>query len=291
MLHRPVASACCIGLLHRPVALPRGPTLTLFGINFGGAYYTPTARIGLTQCSTTSWTSTTTLRCSSNGGTGVKLTLRVAVGSMATVSNVLSFDAPVLSEMRQPNLAQSGAGWLTLYGVNFGQSTLTATVKIGSTSCFSTTWVSTSSVSCYLRPGIGQQTNVVLSVGELTGTKQGLFSYNAPALTYIQRFNGVTSSDASITLTGFNLGNSDTSTSARLSSTLCCSTMFTSVTSLTCLNPAGTGGTHSLAVTVAMVVGTAASSPNLVYSYDAPVMSTFVPKNAGKRPSCQTYQN
>ena len=77
-----------------------GSTVTISGLNFGYHTATPTATMNDAACSTTAWSSATTVQCSGAAGSGpaVQATLSVAA-TVGTRLNVFSFDAPVVSFM------------------------------------------------------------------------------------------------------------------------------------------------------------------------------------------------
>ena len=161
-------------------------SVTVFGLNFGASDVSPTVLLELSgACSSTSWTTVTAITClaeSFGGGTRrTVVTVRAAVGTgdgliftydgtaflSSTVFRlvrhcackgclcVMSCAAPVLSMLAPPNFPRLGGAAITLFGTNFGQTNLSATVQTGDTRCLSTVWASGTSLFCQSSPGSG----------------------------------------------------------------------------------------------------------------------------------------
>ena len=95
------------------VAPTGGASATLSGLNFNSIDLTPTAMLGVSICSSTSWTSATMLACalvSYRGGTAqIGVTVNTVVG---TGLGSLSFDGAHADRIGRPHVA---AGSLTLW--------------------------------------------------------------------------------------------------------------------------------------------------------------------------------
>ena len=126
-----------------------GASLTVVGTNFGEWDATSSARTTAHNiCATLSWTSVTTAACGTSGVSDrqnmLALTVSTTVGSGLAL---LSFDAPVLTQMAPLNSPTSGpVGPFASAGLNFRQADLSFSVRIGASLCASSAWSSATSV-------------------------------------------------------------------------------------------------------------------------------------------------
>ena len=125
----PAAPAVSAGLQNAPRC--GGPSVTISGLNFNTADSSPTG--GTTTgggCSTSAWTSATSVRlgCASWSGTATSLTVSGIVGTIAP----FSFEAPVVTFVLG-NVPESGGTTPTIGGLNFafdcvgGETSIVAT--------------------------------------------------------------------------------------------------------------------------------------------------------------------
>ena len=267
--------------------------LTVSGLNFASADTTTTIFLGVTVCTTASWSSATILKCFTPAGTGGNLRFTVAVLSIVgTAFNVpvlsFTFDTPVISEsFLTANSATTVGSVLTMLGMNFGVLDTTVSAVLGATMCTSAAWTGATSVAC--RPSIGgtgsQTLGVVVTANVGTSRRAfnliNLFTFDAPVATNAAAVNGAASGFTPLTLSGINFGyGPDATATAALvgtgsvqgdvfaTSALCGCTSWASVTALLCtpslaVSPMSIPLNHVL--TVSGIVGTAATLP---FSFD-----------------------
>ena len=101
-------------------------------------------------------------------------------------AGVFSFDAPVGSGMML-NAPHSGDGSVTVSGLNFGSSIYTATAALGSAPCQTSSWTSGTSVACLTGVMIREVQTAELTVGGVVGTGYHIFTFDAPAASYVAR--------------------------------------------------------------------------------------------------------
>ena len=86
--------------------------------------------------------------------------------------------APVVSFGSETNAGMT-TGWsVTVSGIDFGTSNVTPTIDVGVSSCYTVSWVSSTSVACALTQGSEASLNVVASVSAVVGTQTVVFSYD-----------------------------------------------------------------------------------------------------------------
>ena len=188
-----------------------GSSLTLSGMNFGSIDYTVSVRHGFSTCSTSSWTTGTTILCQTAKGTGGKLTLNVITANVGCFSAAFSFDSPIVTLLKFPNTPASGGTYLSFLGSNFGAVDLSLQGMIGLTACPTTSWSTATQIVCLTSSGTGSALSTSVLLDSMTGTGFLHFTFDAPVLTFAQSRNAPTTSGAVLTIQGTNFGVSGTS--------------------------------------------------------------------------------
>jgi hypothetical protein len=248
-------------------------SITMLGTNFGNIDFSPTGRVGPTLCGTTSWTSATTTKCRSpardarlSGDLGAKLDLYTLIG---TLSDVFTFDSPVISNSDMFNLPMQGSASVLIDGQNFGSENMSGTARIGSTLCANTLWVSDTELTCLSPAGYTNGHNAVVTVAMSLGTILSKFTYDAPVPTALAIQNAPNSGGKNLQVFGLNFASGDISGSARLGSSHCETSSWSSSTSISCQVPQGRGTARAMSVTISNTVGTMGGG----YTYDSPVVT------------------
>jgi len=254
---------------------------TLHGMNFGLDDSTPSVRMGLTACTTTVWTSETQVLCTTASGSGPSLHAAVTVNNVPG-THVLSmtYDAPVVTFINAYNAPPTGSTSVTVFGTNFGASKMPAfaaqLAQLGQTACKSNYWISQTQMVCSVSHGVGAMLNANVILTTTPGTGILAYTYDSPVVTYVSRPNGATSGGSSLTIRGSNFAPSDFSSSIAIGATVCMTSVWRTDSIIVCQLSAGIKPALHGAVTVGRVVGTA----ELGFTYDAPVVTRTVPKNA-----------
>lgn len=256
-------------------------SVTISGLNFGSWSVTPTLSIGGSKCTTTQWTSATTLACGSTGyGSSVRVgvTLSTVVG---TVLNIFTFDAPVVSGPLQMNgppkvVASPNDLYITVTGANFASVDPTFTATLSNTICSTSIWTTASSVRCALAGGMGTGHRVTISVGAVVGTKHQWFTFDAPIITKMLPPNIGTIFTGSVTITGTNFGQSDTTPTGAFGATMCSTTVWSTDTSVSCYSNKPGAGRASVKIYVGAIVGTRTA----FFTYNSPIITWINPYNS-----------
>jgi len=226
--------------------LSGGTSITLHGLNFGLNDYSSTVSTSSNACTTSRWSSTTSLQCVSNSQYDYPGYMQVTVasftgtsGAFVTGTPTFTFNAPVLSGVYL-NAPESGGSLLTVAGLNFGVHDFSATGRLG-IATGTTAWTSATSVtlntgrcegmSCHTEyPGYVQ-----LTLASVAATGESLFSFDAPVLTAVM-LNAPATGGASLTMLGLNFGHWEYSPSADLDGVVCQTGSWTSATALSCFS-------------------------------------------------------
>ena len=194
-----------------------GAAVTISGLNFGAYSFTPSAAAVLASkaCSTTSWTSGTAVACmlgtlsSLSVGYSV-LTVSAVVGTRASSS--FTFDGPAVSYASPSNMATTYSGTITIAGLNFAWGNYTLTATVAGSSCITSSWTSSTTVSCsllhydynVLHTGGRSAKRVGLTMGGVVSTKLSAFTFNSPVLS-APSLNLPETKALSITITGIHI--------------------------------------------------------------------------------------
>ena len=279
-----------------------GSFVTLDGANFGNNDFTPTAGARLdNMCSTTSWSTASSIVCQPSANTvgfgaaatSVKYYGTVTVSAIVgTRKHGFSYDSPTLSHANQANAATSGSTSVTISGLNFGYNAYTPTAQLDEDFCATTSWTSASTIECASSDHIDgknaagkQPGSVVLTVSATVGTRTSFFTFDAPAVSnLLGSDNAVASGGTSVTISGLNFGKSYSQTpTAHLSDSTIGTTSWTSATTVQFLN-AATGANaytqHWGAIGMGLTVGSQIGTAGGLFTFDAPVVSASLARNA-----------
>jgi hypothetical protein len=214
--------------------------IVIVGLNWGLYDYTLHARLGWTACEATSWQSTSSIGCRAPAGTDdvsdVVLTIHAALGS-SSKTTAFTFDVHSLYQVQQtnaPKIALSGLD-VTIKGKDFSTWTPSpATSRVGGTSCFSTQWISDSTLMS--KPSEGQHlfTSFIVTIGSGTKTLSNAFTYNIPSLSSVGVGAGCTTCEF-VTMSGGNMAGTSATAQARLGGLSCEATLWTSDSVVSCL--------------------------------------------------------
>ena len=144
-----------------------GSPVNVSGQEFGLVDLSPRTRIAPSACQSTRWTSSTALVCflpslSPGDGSGLRdMVVSVAPHRTSTRNASFTFDGPlfappVASQPRNGPALRAGPrvnATFLLSGAGFGETDLTAALRVGGTAAESTQWVASSSVAAKLGAG------------------------------------------------------------------------------------------------------------------------------------------
>jgi len=134
-----------------PVAAVKG--ITIIGSNYYSGHVSASARIQESACLSSVWVSDSLLACklpmvSFSGQAGLCVSLgAMSVLNVATLSQVFTFDAPVLNPFVS-NSPQSGHVRISMIGINFGAYDMSSVAKVGGSICYETLWQSDTLIVC-----------------------------------------------------------------------------------------------------------------------------------------------
>ena len=185
-------------------------SVTVTGLGFGLFEYTATAALGSAACSTSSWSSASSVVCQASDYYGYAGYVEVTVGAMSGTgaavhtydpgrAGVFSFDAPVGSGVML-NAPHSGDGSVTVSGLSFGSSTTQRQRRWGLHHAAHRLGASGTSVACQMSSVDARLQTAELTVGGVVGTGYGVFSFDAPVASFVE-LNMAHSFGGSVTVT------------------------------------------------------------------------------------------
>ena len=139
-----------------------GIQVSVYGNGFEARDSSLSAATGKTVCEITSWISDTIIAITISRGFAGSKTIVLSSGNyVGSLTGGLSFESPAVilnsstvTSGFKKNLPVVGRTYTRVFGVHFGSdSSASATVRIGSTTCESTHWVSESVISCTTSQG------------------------------------------------------------------------------------------------------------------------------------------
>jgi hypothetical protein len=194
----------------------QGPTagrgsVTLYGLNFSDTAIDPVVRVGMTDCVSSEWVSSTSIVCtnmSSGNGPNLNVSLLTLGGDVRAVASMaFSYELPRVTAVTPNRTRRAGNVLITVHGRNFGMIPPEGGVTDASVNmskgrgtseplmtggCTGATWTSDTSITCLATAGIGAASVSVVRVGKnyIGTTRHALneepFEYDPANLTSIK---------------------------------------------------------------------------------------------------------
>ena len=203
-------------------------SVTVTGVNFGLDQLSSGLRFGSTASETTLWISTTALLGKVSMGLSPTRHFAVTAGMQqgGSTTEILSFDASVLSSVAPVNGATANTATLTLSGSTGGITNSTGGItnayRVGKTAAESSAWVSdTSLFGRSPTGGPALYSNLVVTAGVKAGTLSDVFTYNNPSISSAFPTNVVWFSGLSLSIIGNGFATSTFTQQNRLGFTAC----------------------------------------------------------------------
>lgn len=220
----------------------------------------------------------TEIKCTVPEGAGADLQVVVKVANQLSTDVIeFSYDKPVISLVTEIGAAVTGGTKeITLSGTSFG---VTGSITIGGRGCT----VSTSSnydhneIKCNRGPGEGSVNAVIVTV-EGQASDANNYAYDPPVLDTGSLYPANAPTDGgsvTVTVRGENFGR-DSQGTVYIGATLCPYTLWTH-SRVECSVPEGEGKDHDITLTA----GNQNDVHDDAFSYDAPIVSSITPANAG----------
>ena len=153
----PIASNVLVNAPHSGFS-----SVTVQGLKFGMADHTLTASISQAACLSSHWTTSTSVACFTAPYTGTLGNGEVTIlGIVSTATNIFSYDAPDVTQIRISNAAHCGGVSVSVYGLMFGGVDYSNTASISLAACATSFWTTGTSVKCKMSgykeyPGFGE---------------------------------------------------------------------------------------------------------------------------------------
>ena len=220
-------------------------SVTVVGFSFGNTRTSVVVSVRASACSASAWRSHSSVMSKINYAgslTHFDSTVIVSLASQyGSITSYVSYNHPIVSSLSRNNGPRLGNIFVSVFASSFGVSDLCPSSRLGASSCSSSVWMPSSSVTCKLAAGYLQSLAVVSSVHLRTSTLSQRFSYDVAVLSSVKAINGNAPATGSVSVSVFGLefGTVDLSESLQFGSTRCMATTFVSDTSLKCKVAAG----------------------------------------------------
>jgi hypothetical protein len=198
-----------------------------------------------------------------------------------TISQAFPGNAPAMSSVQ-------GYASVTLYGMNWMSVDITPTVEMSADTgymCQTTSWSTTTAVRCQAAlNGYLQARTLNARFGVTAFASTQTYTFDAPLLTNVAVKNAMQTIGQTVTISGINFGNLDTTPESYTVTVACATTAWTTSTIVACGTPVGTGVG---AVTLALGFTNAGyykyfGTQLQAFSFDAPVASFAASYNGPK---------
>ena len=256
--------------------------MNVLGWMVGLAWMTSTVRSGHSGCEATNWGSESSVRCRVGrrvpGTYGVSVSVGEILGSL---SEAYSVDSAAISSLMGSNAAGKGSEYITMHGRRSGSLIITSASRVGATACEESEWRSQTSIRCKMvhSRGTGKSVACVITLGSGLGSMTEGMSYDLATIHGRLGISNRPESPGTSLLRNLNIGGSYSnlrswSLSARLGTSACEASVWTSQTSIVCkLGRSDAGSILSIAITGR---GNVAGTISDAFTIDSPMVTDAV---------------
>ena len=259
--------------------------VTSAGSNFGSMSVTNQFRVGHTAAESSVWISDTSVFGMTPTGGPEKYGRLFAISSgqmlAGSLTNTFTYNNPILSAPAPSNVPYVGEVSMSIIGLGFSISSFSQSNRLGGTSCEATGWISDSAVLCKSAAGFHTDVGAAVTAGSVVRLQSmtNSYTYDGPALSYVNPANSAASGRGVITLHGSEgFAESDLSVSARIGGSSCEATAWSgegNYSTITCRTPQGVGPFQQVVVTVMSQVSTFTES----FTFNLPRLNSIHPVN------------
>eukprot|EP00960_Hanusia_phi_P060918 764669-Hanusia_phi.AAC.1 len=268
-----------ISIVPPQIPLESQKVTSFLGTGIGYEDRTLSLRVGLTGAQQTVWKSYTTIWVKVSAGVGRDLRLVASASSvLATSSNFNQFALPLTSSTTPSNSPPARLSQIIFLGTDFGSTSYSQTVRVGSTSCCSTKWTSSSSLASAPSFSMSNALTVVVTSGLQPGTALKVFSFDSCSISSVHVQNVPTVGNRLLSLSGESYGVSSYSLRPSLSFSVLPSALWTSDTTIVCKIIAGVGREVPFAVAQGAAYTNVGTLSDAI-SYDSPQLSSLSLQN------------
>ena len=238
-----------------------------------------------------------TLPVPNAGDASYPVSINIGGNSVTFSNDQIAYDHPyVQRSLGHSQTTSSGSSFITLVGMLFGESSTSPRTQVGSTMSSGSVWLSSSSVRGKISSGFGCILPGIVSF--YRGARSSItlaFSYRPQIIAATTKDAFGTTGSSRITIVGIGLGvrRVPGSVSAKLGSSSCSSSQWSSHTHIACKLAPGSGHIYQIVSTAPGQSTCNIVSGNLLYphtsSYDAPLVSaventnsTFLPTGSSQ---------
>eukprot|EP00941_MAST-03F_sp_MAST-3F-sp1_P003946 g3946.t1 len=218
--------------------------VNVLGKYFGEEDYGQIALIDGVPCLTTTYISSTQLRCLLPPGTGEKKNVSVKILGVESSSKCLfSYrdEGPFIEQIIPASGSMFGNTEVSIIGSNLGAPELPPAPFIGANPCISSTWKSSNEITCVLPPADHDVTKTDVTV-VIAGVKAGgevSFTYERPEIVRLVPERGPSYGNFTMTTFGRAMGSPITKPTVVLGGNPCLHVDVVSASELRCIMPAG----------------------------------------------------
>jgi hypothetical protein len=253
-------------------------SITVHGACFSLASYSPMFRPVSTDCESLAWDSDTSVKCRSAHSISATRVYLASIGNRyGSMTQGFSSDFISPSSIREINAPSSGSAMLTIFALNLGRNSYSASIKVAHTSAEGTDWNSQTAISCRIPRGLRSTKILSLTVGQRFSSQTKGFSADKASVSSYSRQNIASSASSSITIFGLNFGQTGmNSASARRWTSSSEGSLWISDSSITSRSSYGISKSRRIQVSIGVQI----SSSTQISTFDRSLISVSRSVNA-----------
>eukprot|EP00960_Hanusia_phi_P014706 435387-Hanusia_phi.AAC.1 len=251
--------------------------LDIFGKLFTELPRSHQIRVSYSSCSASDWVSDSSLHCKlSFGAVGSQPIIVTTGSSVSTLTQIVSFDVPVLTSFSLKNVAWH-AQMKMLYVQSESMIAKEASVafRVGFSPCETTTWASDSVIGVRIAQGVGKTHAFVYTIGLLLSTATELITYDGYSVRKVYNSSNIPPRAETSFYIETSLGDMENTFKVRIQGTVSAISQWNSVSSILCSAVSGTRHSIGVRLTISTDVETLSQS----ISFDIPAISNVRVRN------------
>jgi hypothetical protein len=235
-------SPLVVTAMHSAVALSGSISASVIGQSFSSSGVSNSARVGRSACSTSSWSSESSLVCKIAANLILpSRSVSISVVSLHSSDVQVTYVFPVISAVNRLNKPVTGSVSVSLFGSHFATYDISSGVRVDFSAALMSRWVSDSCIYIRLSPVHGGQVHVTASISRSRGVSQLFWNSDILTLSMLSPTNSPLTGSITISMFGSSFAEVGYSASLKMTGSSCESSIWISSSAMMCKVISGFG--------------------------------------------------
>ena len=184
-----------------------GTIISISGSGF--LLYSTVSSLGYTSSGATTWISTTSVLTNAGYGIGGSISMSLLVDNFGSIfiTQVATYDQPMISAISAPNMIGSESSSVTISGSSFAWANYSPYDRVGQSDSAATAWIADTSIFCKAPVGSFQSLILVVTLGIQVASLSEIATYETGIGSTVGVRNVGVIAGSSISIGGYSFGN------------------------------------------------------------------------------------